>query len=154
MKRIMIIFLKIMLGIQCYGQEGNVIQKLEIYAVDFFSLYITNINKTDLKKEYGIYVKVIDKDEIRNSNIKYLLTGLEKDESSQLPDDYRAILIVHYKSEKKTYYIASNSWGIVYDNHVFKVNYSLLAAIYSFLPNRYFKETYDTNKIYFDNTNQ
>ena len=128
----------------CYGQPPPTIKKVEIYALPFMTEYIINIDKNDIKKKKPLYVRVVDMEEISRSNISRLTSNLVKVEDSYFPYDYRAMFILHYSNSKRhTYYIASGSWGIVSKNKLYKVNYPLIAAIYSFLPDEYFTSWYE-----------
>lgn len=127
----------------CYGQQPPIIKKVEIYALRFMSNYLIAIEKNDIKKMNPLYVKVIDVDEIAKANLSYLVANLKKSNNNQFPDDYRAMIILHYSNSKSyTYYVASGSGGIVSDNNLYEVNYPLIAGIYSFLPDDYFTSFY------------
>jgi hypothetical protein len=92
---------------------------------------------------YPLYVRITDKEDIFMSKLSYYLVGLKENKDYVIPDDYRAIFIVYYSNFKKeTYYIASGGWGILKKKKLYKVNYPLIASIYSFLPDDYFTDAY------------
>lgn len=136
----------------CYGQQSStVIKKVEVYALRFMSTSLIAIGKNDIKEMSPLYVRVVDTDEIANANISELVANLEKRDNDQLPDDYRALFILHDANSKKyTYYIASGSGGIVSKNNLYKVSYPLIAAIYSFFPDDYFTSFYTNHSEVFD----
>ena len=130
----------------CFGQQSPTIKKVEIYALKFMTNYLIAIDKKDLKKMKPLYVRVVNTEEIEDANIFGLVTNLKKSDSIQLPDDYRAMFILHYSNSKKyTYYIEAGPGEIVCDNKLYDVNYPLIAAIYSFLPDDYFTCFYKKN---------
>ena len=139
-----LLFLILILGtFFCYGQQSPTIKKVEIYALRFMSTYLIAIDRNDILKMNPLYVRVVDIDEIEKTNISGLVKNLKKSDSNQFPDDYRAIIILHYSNSKRhTYYVASGSGGIINNNNLYEVNYSLITAVYSFLPDDYFTSFY------------
>lgn len=141
MKYIYIILIPLLFVTKVLGQDSNVINKIEIYALNYDALYITNITKKDIKKMYKQYVRILDDVKIQESNLdKYIKKMKSNIVNEPIPQDYRAILIIHMaKKKKETYYIASSNAGIVDEKGVlYKNDTSLISSIYSFLPSYFF----------------
>jgi len=122
------------------SQSVNAINKIEIYALKYDDLYITNITKKDIKKNYDQFVRVLKNSNIEESKLNIYIQDMKSYiENEYLPQDFRAILIIHRANKKKeTYYIASSNAGIVDEKGiVYKFNNSFVSSVYSFLP-KYF----------------
>ena len=143
MKTNLFILTFILITLFCYGQQPPTIKKVEIYALRFMTNYLIAVDKNDIQKMKPLYVKIINEDEIVKANISGLIGNIKRLTNNQFPNDYRAMFILHYSNSKKyIYYIASGSGGIVCGDNLYEVNYPLVAAIYSFLPDDYFTSWY------------
>lgn len=137
MKYTYVILILLLFAFNATGQNVNKINKIEIYALKYDQLYIADITKKNLKKDYEQYVRVLDDVMIQESNLdKYIQDMKYNRDNDYLPQDYRAMLIIHRaQSKKEIYYIASSNAGIVDEKGiVYKSDASFISSIYSFLP--------------------
>lgn len=139
MKKVTLLIIFLNLILYGYSQESCKIKEIEIYALNYQSMYFANVDKRDLKKEHPIYVKITDKFAIERAMIPVYLTELEINSERNSSDDYRAKVIIHYNFFKKeVFYLTAWSGEFVKGKTTYKANYKLVAALYSFLPEHYY----------------
>lgn len=138
------IIILLLLTFKAMGQNVNNINKIEVYALEYNTLYITNVTKKDIKKNYDQYVRVLDDVKIQDSNLDKYIREMKSNRGEYLPQDYGAILIVHrVNKNKEIYYIASSYAGIVDEKGiVYKSDVSFISSIYSFFPDYFFIDQY------------
>ena len=148
MKKILFVSFLIVFHLNVFAQKKQ-ITYIEIYGVRFEANYNVGLDWREIKKS-GLYVRVQDSEEIHDIGLISKLSMLEINKKEHMPFDFRAVLIVHYNNKKKeTYYFASGTGGIIKNNILYKANYPLIAAIYSFFPDDYFIAGYkDSPELY------
>lgn len=104
MKRISLLLLLASYFGLCFSQSGT-ITKIEIYALEFNTLFVTAVERANLTKMDPQYTRITDLNSIQNSRLNQHIKSLEIDKSGYIPSDYRAKLIVHYSNIKKRVFI-------------------------------------------------
>ncbi len=138
---------RIILIILFLGNLGLFAQQtkmLEVYALPFNNSYIIGIDKSVIRTNYDIGIKINNSDLISSLNITETLKNLKSSNKFKADyfGDFRTFIIINFQNGKRRKFYITGTGYIIENKKVYEPNLEFLKMAYYYLPDnfkRYYK---------------
>lgn len=112
---------------------------LEVYALRFDTRYIIGIDKSVIRTNYDIGIKINNLDLINSLNITETLKNLKSSNKFKATDlgDFRTFIIIRFENGKRRKFYITGTGYIIENKKVYEPNLEFLKMAYYYLPDNF-----------------
>jgi hypothetical protein len=112
---------------------------LEVYALRFDTKYIISIDKSAIRNNYNIGVKINNSDLIGSLNMVETLKNLKSSNKFKADyfGDFRTFIIIRFQNGKRRKFYITGTGYIIENKKVYEPNLNFLKMAYYYLPDNF-----------------